>query len=404
MRRNAAGGSSPSRKEVTVRKNATHAQVAVEPCDSYDPEKVFAALKSALTAINFKATEGAAILLKPNIISQNTPDQATTTHPAVVDAVCRFFAEHLCRISIGDSSAFYQGGGTREGFDTTGIAAAAAKYGAAIIPFETTRLRRITSGAYLNPFYVTEAVFEHDLVVNLPKLKVHRLARYTGAVKNMYGCVVGGSKQVNHRLYQHREDYQEFWGKPLVDVYESVAPHLTVMDAVIGLDKDGPAATGEPRFTGLILASTNAVALDVVACSIIGFDPRWVPAVREALDRNLAYADAITVHGSPPSVPYVKLPDLETKKGLARKIDDYFFDQFIVKPKIRVNKCNRCGACVDNCAAGAIRYNSDKLPVIRYDDCISCYCCESYCRQGAIRLSGGAVNHFIRAVRYMMKL
>ena len=258
----------------------------------------------------FNAPRNKKILLKPNIIAQNTPDQATTTHPAVVDAVCRFFTEHNCHISIGDSSAFYQGGGTLKGLETSGIAAVARKYGAHIIPFETTRLRKITSQEYLNPLYVTEAVFEHDLVVNLPKLKLHRLARYSGAIKNMYGCVVGGSKQLYHTLYQHRSNYQEIWGKPLVDVYEAVTPRLSIMDAIIGLDKNGPAANGEPRFTGLLLASANGPALDVVACGIIGFDPCWVPAVREAIERGLVSPDHIVIRGQVPSIPYEKLPDV----------------------------------------------------------------------------------------------
>jgi len=400
-----AEGKPPLQKRKAGRKKQTVRQlVAVEPCNTYNPDRVYNSLIKALLQIRFKAPRNKKILLKPNIIAQNTPDQATTTHPGVVDAVCRFFAEHNCSLSIGDSSAFYQGGGTLKGLETTGIAAVARKYGARIIPFETTRLRKITSQKYINPLYVTEAVFEHDLVVNLPKLKVHQLARYTGAIKNMYGCVVGGSKQLYHKLFQHRDDYQEMWGKPLVDVYEAVTPHLSVMDAIIGLDKNGPAANGEPRFTGLLLASTNGPALDVTACGIIGFDPHWVPAVREAIERGLVSPDNIVIRGRVPSIPYEKLPAIIPKKGLMQKLDDYFFEQFIVAPKIERNKCTRCDACINNCAASAITYDKEKLPVIDYAACIYCYCCENYCTYDAIHLHGGSINHLIRAIRYIFKL
>jgi Pyruvate/2-oxoacid:ferredoxin oxidoreductase delta subunit len=240
--------------------------------------------------------------------------------------------------------------------------------------------------------------------VNLPKLKVHRLARYTGGIKNMYGCVVGGSKQYYHKLYQGRPDYQEYWGKPLVDVFEAVEPHLTVMDAVIGLDKDGPAANGEPRFTGLLLVSESAPALDVIACRIIGIDTDRVPVVREAIARNLVSREHIAVHGSLPSIPYTVLPDLVPKEGIYRKIDDYVFDQFIVTPVIDRKACTRCDACVDGCATGAIRYDTAGLPVIDYGKCIYCYCCESYCGQKAIHLSGSALNMLMRAARYVLKL
>jgi uncharacterized protein (DUF362 family)/Pyruvate/2-oxoacid:ferredoxin oxidoreductase delta subunit len=395
----------PSRiRKSAAPKKAWSRLVSVEPCSSYNPEKTYLALQKALQAIRFKAPRGSKVLLKPNIIAQNTPDQATTTHPGIVEALCRFFTDHNCSISIGDSSAFYQGGGTAAGLDSSGIAAVAKKYGAALVPFETTRLRKITSGAYLNPFYVTEAVFDHDLVVNLPKLKVHRLARYTGAIKNMYGCVVGGTKQIYHKQFQHKDNYQELWGGPIVDVYEAVSPGLTVMDAVIGLDKDGPAANGEPRFTGLILASESGPALDVIACRIIGFDPAWVPAVREAIGRKLVTPGDITVKGTIPSIPYAKLPDLKIATGMLQRVDDYFFDQFIVSPAINRKKCTRCDACITGCAVKAISYDRDRLPVIDGGSCIHCYCCESYCGQGAISLKGSAVNMLMRGIRNIMKL
>ncbi len=378
--------------------------VSIEKCSNYDADEIYKALKKSLDAIDFQAPENKKVLLKPNIMAQNTPEQATTTHPGIVEAVCRIFKEKNCKIIIGDSSAFYQGGSTRLGFETTGIAAAGKKYGAEIMPFESTLLKIITSGKALNPFYITQAVFDCDLVVNLPKLKIHRLARYSGAVKNIYGCVAGGTKQIYHKLFQNRADYQEFWGKSLVDVYEAVSPKLTIMDAIIGLDKDGPAANGEPKFTGLLFTSGNGVALDAVVCKVIGFDPYRVPAVREALDRGMASVDKINIAGELVSVPYVKLPDVKLKTGISKKLDDYLFDQFIVTPLISESKCSKCNSCVEKCAPQAIKIKSDGYPHIDLSKCIYCYCCNEYCPDKAISLSGGVTNHLIRGVRKMLKL
>ncbi len=378
--------------------------VSIEKCSSYDVDEVYNALKKSLDAINFKMPKNKKILLKPNIIAQNTPEQATTTHPSVVEAVCRIFEEKNCKICIGESSAFYQGGCTRLGFETTGIAAAGKKYGAEIIPFETTLLKKITSGKALNPFYITQAVFDCDMVVNIPKLKLHRLARYTGAIKNTYGCVVGGTKQIYHKLFQHRSDYQEYWGKALVDVHEAVKPGLTIMDAIIGLDKDGPAANGTPRFTGLLLASENGAALDAVACRVIGFDPYWVPAVREALNRRMTSVDKIIIAGELVLIPYVKLPDVKQKTGISKKLDDHVFDQFIVTPVISESECNKCNSCIEKCAPQAIQSTSSGYPHIDLSKCIHCYCCSEYCPKKAISLSGGVTNHLIRGLRQVIKL
>lgn len=385
-------------------KRGRKAIVSIEKCPGYEPDDVYPALRRALDAIGFRVPERKRILLKPNIIAQNTPRQATTTHPSIIEAVCRVFAEKNCTITIGESSAFYQGGCTRLGFETTGIAAAARKFGAEILPFEATLLKKITSGKVLNPFYITKAVFDCDLLVNLPKLKLHRLARYTGAIKNTYGCVVGGTKQIYHTLFQERSDYQEYWGKALVDVYEAVNPDLTIMDAIIGLDRDGPAANGTPRFTGLLLASQNGAALDVAACGVIGFDPHWVPAVREALDRGLAAVDTTRIIGEPAHVPYVRLPDVKQKTGILKKLDDHVFEQFIVTPIIDESGCDKCKACVEKCAPKAIQLKTNGFPHIELARCIHCYCCEEYCPKNAISLSGGVTNHLIRGLRQVMRL
>jgi ferredoxin len=235
-------------------------------------------------------------------------------------------------------------------------------------------------------------------------MKVHRLARYSGAVKNIYGCIPGGTKQLYHKLFQGRSDYKEFWGIPLVDVYESVRPGLNILDAVYGLDEDGPAANGEPKFTGLILLSDNAAALDLVACRIMDFDSGWIPALREAINRGLVKEDKIKTIGEVPVIPYVKLPDEEPPSGVFKKVDDYFFDQLIVEPRLDADKCSRCGICIRDCAVSAISSGDDGYPVFNHGVCIRCYCCSEYCPQRAIHLHGSAVNHIIRGIRSIMKI
>jgi uncharacterized protein (DUF362 family)/Pyruvate/2-oxoacid:ferredoxin oxidoreductase delta subunit len=387
--------SSSARQKKTVNDPA----VSVKYCGSYNQDEVYASILSGFGDIGFHVPRGKKVLLKPNILGQNYPDQAATTHPEVIGALCRIFSDNGCSVVIGESSAFYQGGGTEEGFVTSGMSDVAKRYGAKLLAFESTLLRKITSGQVLNPFYITEAVFDHDLVVDVPKLKLHRLARYTGALKNLYGCVPGGAKQLYHKPYQERPDYQEYWAKPLLDIYQAVNPGLIVLDAIVGLDKDGPAANGTPRKTGVLLISQNGAAADIAACRMIGFDPLWVPAVAEAVRRGLADPEHVRIIGELPSVPYDKLPDLVHKKGMAKKLDDYMFDQLIVEPAVSRSACTKCGICIRDCAPHAMSAGKSGFPVRNDAVCIRCYCCEKYCPDGAITLHGGGVNHLIRAVR-----
>ncbi len=91
--RNHAGRTGESRK-------AAASSVAVLHCDTYDPKRIYKELKKGLEAIHFPVPVRKRILIKPNILAQNKPEQGATTHPAVVDAVCRVLWEHGCVITI----------------------------------------------------------------------------------------------------------------------------------------------------------------------------------------------------------------------------------------------------------------------------------------------------------------
>lgn len=135
---------------------------------------------------------------------------------------------------------------------------------------------------------------------------------------------------------------------------------------------------------------------------MIGFDPLWVPAVYEAIRRGMADPSRVRISGELPSVPYTKLPDREKKMGLAKKVDDYRFDQLLVESVIDLSFCTKCNNCIQRCAAGAITFRKDGFPLINDRTCIRCYCCEKYCPYNAITPHGGGVNHLIRAVRVIM--
>ena len=57
------------------------------------------------------------------------------------------------------------------------------------------------------------------------------------------------------------------------------------MDAVIGMEGNGPSA-GRPKQIGVLLAATDGIALDVVACRIVGLDPAGVPTLQQAAARG----------------------------------------------------------------------------------------------------------------------
>jgi uncharacterized protein (DUF362 family) len=82
----------------------------------------------------------------------------------------------------------------------------------------------------------------------------------------------------------------EVFSQMLVDLFSCVPPHLTIMDAVVGMEGEGPSA-GVPKKIGLSLGSTDAVALDAVATRIVGYEPGRIFTTYYAQERGLGAGD-----------------------------------------------------------------------------------------------------------------
>ncbi|MGD9992363.1 MAG: DUF362 domain-containing protein [Salinivirgaceae bacterium] len=56
------------------------------------------------------------------------------------------------------------------------------------------------------------------------------------------------------------------------------------------------------------------------------------------------------------------------------------------KPKIEVENCTGCNACVKNCAHNAIQLNADKKALIDYETCVGCGQCVAICQFDAAQV------------------
>ena len=72
----------------------------------------------------------------------------------------------------------------------------------------------------------------------------------------------------------------------LVDLCEAVRPHIAIMDAVMGMEGNGPSG-GKPRFIGTIVGGTNPYAVDMVCASIISLKPSEIFMLRSAMERGI---------------------------------------------------------------------------------------------------------------------
>lgn len=194
---------------------------------------------------------GDIVVLKPNAAWERLPEQAATTHPAVIGELARLCREAGARKVVVTDVTCHE---PRRCFRRTGIQAAAEQAGAEIVLPEGSRFREVNlRGQVLRWWPVLQPFLEADKIINVPVAKHHSLTRVTLGMKNWYG-ILGGQR---HRLHQRIHE-------SIVDLASFMKPTLTVIDATRVLLRNGPtggnlADVFEAR---TVVASTDPVAAD----------------------------------------------------------------------------------------------------------------------------------------------
>ena len=258
-------------------------RVYFAPCADYGEETVRLAFDRLLPdgALDF-VTEGMRVAIKVNLVSAMKPESAGVTHPALVRELCRRLRERGAEVIVGDSP-----GGP---FNSAMMATVYRVSGMAAVEEVGARLNRdwsqydveFSEAREARRFTATAWLRDADAIINFAKLKTHGMMGYSGAVKNLFGTIPGTLKLEYHFSHPDATRFSDM----LVDLNEYWKCRLSLVDAVVGMEGNGPTA-GEPRFVGALLASPSPYALDVVAAELMGLSPSAVPTVVSAAARGL---------------------------------------------------------------------------------------------------------------------
>ena len=225
------------------------------------------------------------IFVKPNI-SHPEYIPGVVTDPALIRELVGLLRDDAEEVIVGESDGFNYS--CRLAFEKTGIEKAVKDAGGTVINLsedKVVKVKFLGDGA-LKSLLLPKTVLDADAVVDAALMKTHEFAVYSGAIKNLFGCVPS-----NRRIYLHPYLKEVFY-----QLYTVLKPQLTVMDARTAIEGNGP-TKGNPVNMNLILTSNCALAIDVTATEIMGLNLKEVSYLDYIAERAGLQKEAIDMPG-----------------------------------------------------------------------------------------------------------
>jgi uncharacterized protein (DUF362 family) len=238
------------------------------------------------------------VAVKPNDTWASAEDTTAVTQPDTLRAVLRYVKQFSPKelIVTGGSGA----GETDEIFKVAGLMAVVQEEGATFFdhnrePFQEVQLTYAPDKDVSGPqksVMVNSRVLTYETLISLSQLKMHSTATVTLALKNIAMSFPAADYYGHPRASQknHPNHFMEDMHSFIAAMHHRFPSQLAITLGHPAMVASGPIG-GYTAETGLVIASRDALAADVVGAKILGFQMQAVRHLWEASRLGPGVAD-----------------------------------------------------------------------------------------------------------------
>jgi uncharacterized protein (DUF362 family) len=252
----------------------------------YEPGKAFDIVSKGfeLFQLSQKLRRASLVMIKPNLVSdvEEYIRNGSNTDINLIEAVLKYLSDFPCRVVIAESETGSKVKGRRlqRALDFMGVTALKNKYKFDVVnlTYDVKEEVLLKNALMLKKIELGKTSLDADLIINMPKLKTHKYATVTCALKNMFGCVPDPLRVIYHRnIHKAVADINSiFFDKTFV-----------VLDGIRGMEGQGP-LFGTPVDMNIVGFCDDALVNDMICAGIMGFDPKEIKHIE--LFRNHYYS------------------------------------------------------------------------------------------------------------------
>jgi len=219
------------------------------------------ALKEALKAADWDKHVKGKVFIKPNLCSKYYIPGAVT-NPQVLFHLVSLLRDRTEEVVVGESDGYNYC--CNDAFAMTGVKKIVEEAGGKTVNLSEDKTVKVKNSKTfcLTNYPLPKTIVEADSVVDVPVMKTHEFTDYSGAIKNLFGCIPD-----DRRIFFHPK-----FSMVLHDLLVLLKPNFVVTDATFSMEGNGP-NRGIVVPMNLILAGSDLLAMDKLCCEIM--DINW---------------------------------------------------------------------------------------------------------------------------------